>query len=262
MRSLASQCKFKLKSAVLLMIIAIGMLWKRVTMLNSSLPIYRPHKSVFFLFFAILLTVVVIALFVGVSEVAFQRIGFTRFQGALLLIGTFLGSSVNIPLRRVKSRERIVEMEEIQFFWIRYRIPHITMGEVSTLITVNVGGAVIPTIVSLYLLRSHPGELRYALMGVGLTAVVVHLVARKVPGLGITTPAFVPPIAAALSAFLFAPSFPSVVAYVAGTLGTLIGADLTNLRDIPSLGAPVASIGGAGTFDGVFLSGLIAVLLV
>jgi len=27
------------------------------------------------------------------------------------------------------------------------------------------------------------------------------------------------------------------------------------------MGAPVASIGGAGTFDGVFLSGLIAVLL-
>jgi uncharacterized membrane protein len=53
----------------------------------------------------------------------------------------------------------------------------------------------------------------------------------------------------------------SVVAYVSGTLGTLIGADLTNLHSIGKLGAPVASIGGAGTFDGVFLSGLIAVLL-
>ena len=136
------------------------------------------------------------------------------------------------------------------------------MEEVSTLIAVNVGGAVIPTIVSFYLLQSHPEQLLYALMGVAMTAIVVHLVARKVPGLGITTPAFVPPIAAALSAFLLTPSFPSVVAYVAGTLGTLIGADLSNLRDIPSLGAPVASIGGAGTFDGVFLSGIIAVLLV
>ena len=124
------------------------------------------------------------------------------------------------------------------------------------------GGAVIPTIVSLYLLQSHPEQLFHALVGVAFTAIVVHLVARKVPGLGITTPAFVPPIVAALSAFLLAPSFPSVVAYVAGTLGTLIGADLTNLKDIPDLGAPVASIGGAGTFDGVFLSGIIAVLLV
>ena len=49
--------------------------------------------------------------------------------------------------------------------------------------------------------------------------------------------------------------------YKAGVLGTLIGADLINLRKIPKLGAPVASIGGAGTFDGVFLSGVIAVII-
>jgi uncharacterized membrane protein len=217
---------------------------------------------VFFVFFAILLTVIVIILFIGVSEVAFQRIGFTRVQVVLILIGTFLGSSVNIPLHTVKSRVRMVEMEDVEFFWIRYRIPHIAVKEASTLVAVNLGGAVIPTIVSFYLLRSHAEQLPYALLGVALTAVIVHLVARKVPGLGITTPAFVPPIAAALSAFLLAPNFPSVIAYVAGTLGTLIGADLSNLRDIPSLGAPVVSIGGAGTFDGVFLSGIIAVLLV
>jgi uncharacterized membrane protein len=45
-------------------------------------------------------------------------------------------------------------------------------------------------------------------------------------------------------------------------LGTLIGADITNLHRIPRLGAKIASIGGAGTFDGVFLSGILAVLLV
>ena len=95
-----------------------------------------------------------------------------------------------------------------------------------------------------------------------MTAVVVHLVARKVPGLGITTPAFIPPITAALVAYLLSPGAPNVIAYVAGTLGTLIGADLTNLHDIATFGAPVVSIGGAGTFDGVFLSGIIAALLV
>jgi uncharacterized membrane protein len=44
-------------------------------------------------------------------------------------------------------------------------------------------------------------------------------------------------------------------------MGTLIGADLTNLDKIRGLGAPVASIGGAGTFDGIFLTGILAVLL-
>jgi len=51
------------------------------------------------------------------------------------------------------------------------------------------------------------------------------------------------------------------LAYVCGVLGTLIGADLTNLEAVQEIEAPIASIGGAGTFDGVFLSSTIAVLL-
>jgi uncharacterized membrane protein len=230
--------------------------------LSLRLPIYRLHGNVFFLFFAVLLTAIVFIILISVTETAFQRIGFTRLQVVLILVGTFLGSSVNIPLRRVKSVERIVKTEEVRFFWITYRIPHVAVAEVSTLVAINLGGAVIPSVVSLYLLRSHPEQAMNALVGVVLTAVVVHLVARKVPGLGITTPAFIPPITAALIAYLVAPASPSVIAYVSGTLGTLIGADLTNLKGIGDLGAPVASIGGAGTFDGVFLSGIIAGLLI
>jgi uncharacterized membrane protein len=44
-------------------------------------------------------------------------------------------------------------------------------------------------------------------------------------------------------------------------LGTLLGADLLNLGAIDDLAAPIASIGGAGTFDGIFPTGLIAVLI-
>ena len=51
------------------------------------------------------------------------------------------------------------------------------------------------------------------------------------------------------------------LAYIGGSLGTLIGADLLNLGNIRGLGAPVASIGGAGTFDGIFLIGIVAVLI-
>ena len=92
-------------------------------------------------------------------------------------------------------------------------------------------------------------------------ALITRLVARPVKGVGIVTPAFLPPIVAAITAVLFAPGAPVVIAYVSGVLGTLIGADLLNLHRITQLGAPVASIGGAGTFDGVFLSGIIAVIL-
>jgi len=89
---------------------------------------------------------------------------------------------------------------------------------------------------------------------------VTKLVSRPVPGVGIVAPSLVPPLNAALAATLLGTS-PHVVAYVAGSMGTLIGADILNLRTIPSLGSPIVSVGGAGTFDGVFFSGIIAVIL-
>jgi uncharacterized membrane protein len=98
-------------------------------------------------------------------------------------------------------------------------------------------------------------------IAIAAVAIVTHVVARPVKGVGITTLFLVSPIVAAVSAYLLPFEVPQVVAYVAGVLGTLIGADLSNLHVIPKLGAPIASIGGAGTFDGVFLSGIIAVLL-
>jgi uncharacterized membrane protein len=129
-------------------------------------------------------------------------------------------------------------------------------------VAINVGGALIPTAVSIYLLsKCSTSTIFLSLVGILVVAIVTHAVARPVKGVGIATPAFIPPIVAAVVALILLPAQPKTIAYVAGTLGTLIGADLLNLRKIPKLGAPVASIGGAGTFDGVFLSGIIAVLL-
>ncbi len=87
------------------------------------------------------------------------------------------------------------------------------------------------------------------------------LVAKPVPGAGIMTPALFPPLVTALTALFLGGDYVYAVAYVSGTLGTLIGADLLNLSKIPRLGASVVSIGGAGTFDGIFLTGILAVLL-
>jgi uncharacterized membrane protein len=70
---------------------------------------------------------------------------------------------------------------------------------------------------------------------------------------------FAPIVAAACGYFLGSSQHHrDAVAFISGVIGTLIGADLLNLRD---LGAPVASSGGAGTFDGIFLTGIVAVLL-
>src|SRR5579863_7388143 len=73
--------------------------------------------------------------------------------------------------------------------------------------------------------------------------------------------AIIPPIVALLCALVLSWRQAGPLAYIGGSMGTLIGADIMNLDKIQGLGAPVASIGGAGTFDGVFLVGIVAVLL-
>ena len=229
----------------------------------SRKTIYFHHSFLFFAFLLILLLAVVALIFFGVISIAFSSVGFTPLTIFLLLACTLVGSSINIPLFKLRTNTPIVRDEYVNWYGVTFRIPQVEYGQASTVVAVNVGGALIPTAVSIYLLsRSSVSLIILSLVGVLAVALVTHVIARPVKGVGIATPAFIPPIAAAVAAFILAPTQPRTIAYVSGTLGTLIGADLLNLRKVPKLGAPVASIGGAGTFDGVFLTGIIAVLLV
>ncbi len=130
----------------------------------------------------------------------------------------------------------------------------------TTTVAVNVGGALIPSALAGYLVVHDRIWLR-ALIAVAVVSVLVWLVARPVWGVGIVAPTFIPPIVAALAAIVIGGHAIAALAYVGGTVGTLVGADLVNLGRIRDLGAPLASIGGAGTFDGIFLTGILAVLL-
>jgi len=130
----------------------------------------------------------------------------------------------------------------------------------STLFSINLFGSFIPVLLSAFLFVMHVIVWR-SLLAVAIVSLVVYATARPLRGIGIAVPMFIPPFSAAATALILSPDAAPVVAYVAGTLGTLIGADLLNLKKIHGLGAPVASIGGAGTFDGIFLAGIIAVVL-
>jgi len=212
---------------------------------------------------SVVLVLILVFLFVGVTESAFAQIGFSRTEFALILVLTFLGSFVNIPVTRETGDAPVVGYREVRVYGFTYRIPVTARARISTLVTINVGGALIPIIVSGYLLITNFSLAGYAIAGVIVTSVLVHLMAKKVRGQGIETPAFLPPLAAAIIALLIHPGTGvAMIAYVSGSMGALIGADLSNLRGITELGAPVVSIGGAGTFDGVFLTGVIAVLIV
>jgi uncharacterized membrane protein len=99
------------------------------------------------------------------------------------------------------------------------------------------------------------------LIGTAIVSAVVYYLAEPIQGMGIAVPIFIPPIVSAIVGMLLSRPHAPSVAYAAGCLGTLIGADVLNLGRLGQLGASIASIGGAGTFDGVFLTGILAVLL-
>jgi len=228
----------------------------------SRKTIYFHHSMLIFGILLVLLVVVVGLIFFGALSIAFRDVGFSPFAIFLVLAGTLIGSFINIPLFKLRSRTSMVREEYVNSFGLTYRVPRLEYGQTTTTLAINVGGALIPTAVSVYLLaRSAASIILLGLLAVLVVAIVTHAVARPVKGVGVTTPVFISPIAAAIIAVILSPAHPVTIAYVGGVLGTLIGADLSNLRKIPDLGAPMASIGGAGTFDGVFLSGIIAVLL-
>ena len=198
-------------------------------------------------------------LLVGMIGEAFIRLGISPTMIFWLLILTLVGSLVNIPLYTLEGREVVTE-QVITYYGMRVRLPRMPTRH-QTVLAVNVGGALIPVGICLYLLYKMDFTLGL-LLTLGAVTLVMNRIARPVKGLGIAVPGLVPPILAALGAYLFCPpELRAPSAYIASTMGTLIGADLLKLKEISQLGAPVASIGGAGTFDAVFLGGIIAVLL-
>ena len=195
---------------------------------------------------------------IGVLEYAYEKMGVNRHYVFSLLVLSLLGSYVNIPVAELPA-ERVLSNQEISFFGMRYVIPMVEQWP-RTVIAVNLGGAVVPTLLSLYLVVKN-GLYVQSVVGVLIITVIMHWLAQPVAGVGIAVPTLIPPLVAAGVGLLLSRSCAPCVAYVAGSLGTLIGADLLNLDKIQGLGAPVASIGGAGTFDGIFLTGILAVLL-
>ena len=175
-----------------------------------------------------------------------------------LLTLSFLGSYINIPLFRLPGH-RVASGAVVHFFGMPYMIP-IVRDWPGTIVAINLGGAVIPIILSMYLMKQNR-IFRQGLVGTVIVAFFVHLMAYPVEGVGIAIPVFIPPLIAAIIALLLSRQYAPPLAYIAGSLGTLLGADILNLGEIQSLGAPVASIGGAGTFDGIFMTGILSVLM-
>ncbi len=219
-----------------------------------------PFSPFYFLLFILLVGFLLAFVQVGLLTVAFDKLGLSAHSAMLLLFASLFGSIINLPLFRVKAERPpdLSEMPERLQGLLRHTLREFT-GH--TIIAVNVGGCLIPLSFSLYLLRHHPLPLDQVVVAITLVSAVCYFFSRPIPGMGIGMPIFVAPLTAAVVALAINSEHSAPLAYVSGTLGVLIGADILRLKNIRQMGVPVASIGGAGTFDGIFLTGIIAVLL-
>ena len=219
--------------------------------------VYNPITLILapILFLSVMFFLVVIQ--INLVTLAFAEIGIPGDFIFMALLASLLGSFINIPVKKI-PRKVMAQESVVNIFGLRYDVP--VLKRKVTVIAINVGGAIIPVLLSLYLLLK-TNLWAEAILAILIMSMITHRLARPIRGVGIALPAFIPPVFAALVSIIIVPQYAPVVAYVSGTMGTLIGADIFNIKKLGDLGAPIASIGGAGTFDGIFLNGILAVIL-
>lgn len=238
-----------------------------------SLPI---HPVLFIAYVFIVLPLILVSQVVVVK--VFTYLGFSLALGILVSFTMFylslLLSPFNIVLKELGTGTYTIRYETQYVYFYGIPIPVIgrKIVENKVMIALNMGGALIPLLVSILMLYGiitrSPSNVLGVVSALIVTAIVTYLVAKPIPGVGIAVPTFIPPIiAVTTSLLLIGPSrllLPA--AYIAGTLGSLVGADILRLlkdkdKFVNILGPSVVSIGGAGTFDGIYLSGLLAMIM-
>lgn len=207
---------------------------------------------------------------VDVMSDAMQRLDLSPTAAILAVLGILIGGLVNVPVFRIERlEEQPVEMMGAFGLW--GFTPRFQRMRRDTIVAVNLGGCVIPAALAawelLALVRAGGWPLTAVVFAAGINIVACYLAARPVSGIGIMMPGFVSPLSSVLATWLLlgGEAFADVrapAAFIAGVTGPLIGADLLHLKDITRVSVGVLSIGGAGTFDGIILSAVLATVLV
>ncbi len=188
---------------------------------------YFPLPFFIILILLLLFGFLAISIELDIISYAYRSMRINRRYVFSLLLLSLLGSYINIPLFNL-PHEKVISNSYVDLFGMRHVIPLVREWP-GTVIAVNVGGAVIPFILSLYLTLKNRFYGR-ALLGVIIVMSIVHHIAYLVRGVGITVPFFIPPIAATVTAIILSRKYAPALAYISGSMGTLIGADIMNLN--------------------------------
>ncbi|MCH8061697.1 MAG: DUF1614 domain-containing protein [Chloroflexi bacterium] len=203
--------------------------------------------------FALLIPLLLLVLFYRLVTVSFVRLGIPPRLVAALFIGILVGGLVNIPVWGVADATRGPLFSAGHFFFLQ------PPAVATTIVAVNVGGAIIPILMCLWMMPRTP--LFRTMLAITVVTIVAFSMAEVVPGKGIALNALVPPGVSAIISMILAWRRAAPVAYISGVLGTLVGADLLHLPEAIRGGGTYLSIGGAGIFDGIFLIGIFAAFL-
>jgi uncharacterized membrane protein len=215
---------------------------------------FLPIGCLIFIAFILFIPALFVLGYFQVVTWGFEKLGLSPTTTLVIFLMILFGSAINIPL----GRKKLFYTEKSRLFGL-WRTPKIEAQGLA----INLGGAVIPLILSFYLainIIRGGYSLEPVLISILAMAILSKLLSKVIPGVGIKIPALVPPIFSAILALALAPENPAACAFISGTLGVLIGADLLNLHKALRMGSFV-SIGGAGVFDGIFLVGIASALL-
>ncbi|MHC1631597.1 MAG: DUF1614 domain-containing protein [Methanotrichaceae archaeon] len=216
---------------------------------------------------------ILVYLFFRLTTEAFVQVGFGHWHAALMVFGSIVGSAVDIPI--LGSPITTYPPAFIKMVTVLSPVVKLTFSTTFHPVTlaVNLGGCIVPLVVSLAILIRCQVSAKRAILGTLIVAMITYYMATPVANEGILLPVYVPPTLAAVCGLTLVRKFQAApaLAYISGSMGTLLGADIFNILTpgvLPILAPPesisrplVLSIGGAGVIDGIFLTGVFAVLL-
>src|SRR5437879_10449871 len=158
---------------------------------------YLPLTPGLFSILVLLFAGLIILIQLRILRYAYMRLGIGPGMALLLLFGSLIGSYFNIPITILPGPVKSAQI--VDFYGMRYVVPLVTSWP-GTVLAVNVGGAVIPTLMSTYMVLRYQLWLK-ATIAVAVIAVVIHSMATPVHGVGIAVPVFAPVVVTAVLAF-------------------------------------------------------------
>ena len=234
-------------------------------------PTLWPALGCFAAALAVLLMCLLPVFLVEVMQTALLRLHLPPSVAVVAVLGIILGSMINLPVYRI-PRDDVQPEIVMGLVYFGMLAPQFRRVRRESIVAVNVGGCIVPAVLAAWQVRyllATGGNTALALLAVcALSIVVCWRAARPVAGIGILMPAFIAPLVSVGGTWLACALWPGVgaenlapIAFTAGVAGPIIGADLLHLKEILDTPVGVMSIGGAGTFDGIVLSGVLAALL-